>query len=167
MLCALAIAAILSLAGSDARAQEDDQLTMIEQIKETIASRGGGPYLTPVPGSRSNIIAIDASSSLYFFLERGSIRGSAISEFYEVYESGDMEAAYSVFLGNAILLQRVTDYGWNGLGVPMTTDAGSEINDVLFKDVGGAFSRATEISDEDLENYIALLRAILSSLEQG
>lgn len=161
---ALTLAAMAS-AASGVGAQEDQQ-AMIVRIRDAIEARGGGHFVTPVPGSRSNIIAVDSTSSLYFFLERGSIRGSAMESFYAAYDTGDMEKAYSAFLGGAIMMQRVTDYGWNGLGVPMATQTGNEINDVMFKDVGGTFARAPEITQEDLDNYVALLQAVLDALEQ-
>lgn len=164
-LVALTIVSVLLVIATTARAQ-DDQETMITHIRDLIAARGGGHFLTPVPGSRSNVIAVETDSSLYFYLERGSIRGSAIDEFYAAYDSGDMEAAYSTFLSSAIMMQRVTDYGWNGLGVPMTTESGREIDDILFKDVGGTFARAPEITEEDLQNYVSLLQAVLDALQQ-
>ena len=78
-----------------------------------------------------------------------------------------MEAASLIFSGNAIMTVRATDYGWNGLGVPWVTDSGSEVDDILFKDMGGTFRRADEISEEDLAGYEGMLDAVLVALESS
>lgn len=160
------IVVALLLPGGTMAAQENQDV-LLSRLQELIADRDEGHFVTPIPGSRSGVIAIDPTSSLYFYLERGSIRGSAINDFYAAYDSGDMETAYTAFLGSAIMTMRATDYGWNGLGNPMTTEAGTEIDDVLFKDVGGAFSRAQEITDEDVETYVALLETVVAALEDA
>lgn len=139
----------------------------MNRIHDAIEARGGGPFVTPLPDSRSGIVAVDTSRALYFFLERGSIRGQAINDFYAAYDSGDLGAAYSEFLGNAIMMVRATDYGWNGIGVPMTTDSGSEIQDIVFKDIGGSFARAEEITQDDVDEYVELLEIVLAALEGG
>ncbi len=166
VLALLAVASLMAtLASAPAAEAQVDQAALIAQIRDAIEARGGGHFVTPVPGSRSGIIAVDTSSSLFFFLERGSIRGSAIDEFYSAYDVGDMDGAYSAFLGNAIMMIRATDYGWNGVGVPMTTASGSEIDDILFKDVGGTFGRAAEITDEDVAEIVGMLETVLAALE--
>jgi len=138
-----------------------------ERVRELVQARGHARYLVPAPGSRSTVISVDVTTSLFFFLERGSIRGPAVQSFYEAIEAGDMEAASQVFTANAIMTVRATDYGWNGLGVPWIADSGAEINDILFKDMGGTFRRADQISDEDLTNYEAMLDAVLAALESS
>ena len=115
-------------------------------------------------GSQCIVVAIDASTPLYFFFERGSIRGSAIDEFYAAYDAGDIEAAYAVFRRSAVPTVRITDYGWNGLGVPMTLAEGKQIQDILFRVVDGVFRRAPEIGAEDIVNYVSALRALLERL---
>lgn len=161
----LALAIAPTVHGQEAAQTEQEAL--ITQIRDAVEARGGGHFVTPMPNSRSGIIAVDTSSSLYFFLERGSIRGSAIDDFYAAYEGGDMDGAYSAFLGSAIMIVRATDYGWNGIGVPMTTSAGAEISDILFKDVGGQFSRAAEITPDDIDAYVEMLETVLAALQQS
>ncbi|NKB89275.1 MAG: hypothetical protein GKS06_13740 [Acidobacteria bacterium] len=145
--------------------QAQDLAAKTERIRELVQARGDAKFLTPAPGSRSTVISVDVSTALFFFLERGSMRGDAIQAFYDALEAGDMEAASLAFTGGAIMTQRATDYGWNGLGVPFTTDSGREIPDILFKAQGGAFIRAETISEEDLANYETLLDAVLAALE--
>lgn len=145
-----------------------DQLTLIKRIKELLAENGQTRFVAPLPGSRSAVVSVDTSRELYFYLERGSIRGSSIDVFYEALASGDVQQAYDAFVSNAILILRVTDYGWNGLGVPIKTGSGRnsrEIPDVLFKDVGGVFSRAAEITEEDVAVYVELLEVVLQQLQ--
>lgn len=136
-----------------------------QRVRELVQARGDAHYLIPAPGSRSTVISVDVSTGLFFFLERGSIRGPAVQSFYEAIEAGDMEAAERVFTANANLTVRATDYGWNGLGVPWIATNGAEIDDILFKDVGGTFRRAVEITDEDLISYEGMLDAVLAALE--
>ena len=136
-----------------------------QRVRELVQARGDAHYLVPAPGSRSTVISDDVSTGLFFFLERGSIRGPAVQSFYEAIEAGDMEAAERVFTANANLTVRATDYGWNGLGVPWIATNGAEIDDILFKDIGGTFRRVVEITDEDLISYEGMLDAVLAALE--
>lgn len=138
-----------------------------QRVRELVQAQGHSRYLVPAPGSRSTVISVDVSTGLFFFLERGSIRGPAVQSFYEALDAGDMEAAERVFTANAILTVRATDYGWNGLGVPWITDSGAEISDILFKDMGGTFRRADEITDDDLTYYEGMLDAMLAALESS
>jgi hypothetical protein len=150
-------------------AAQSDQPAMLERVKELVEATGSTRFVAPMPGSRSAVVAIDTSRALYFYLERGAIRGNAINDFYAAYDAGDMDAAYNVFLGNAIMILRATDYGWNGFGTPMATGSGRDerqIPDVLFKDMGGVFSRAPEISDEDIATYVELLQTVIQLLEE-
>lgn len=167
-----AFAAVLAvfMAGS-ALAQEDgasSQVAMIVRIKELLAESGRTRFVAPMPGSRSAVVSVDTSRELYFYLERGSIRGSSIDAFYVALESGDAQAAYDAFVSNAIMILRVTDYGWNGLGVPIQTGTGRNVRDVpdvLFKDSGGAFTRVSEITAEDIAAYEELLQTVIQMLE--
>lgn len=138
-----------------------------QRVRELVQAQGLSTYLVPAPGSRSNVISVDVSTSLFFFLERGSIRGTAVQDFYAAIEAGDMEAASQAFTANANMTVRATDYGWNGLGVPWVTDSGSEVPDILFKDMGGTFRRADAITDEDLTSYEDMLDAVLAALESS
>ncbi len=136
-----------------------------QRVRELVQAQGQSRYLVPAPGSRSTIISVDISTGLFFFLERGSIRGAAVQTFYDALETGDMDAASQAFTANAIMTVRATDYGWNGLGVPWIADSGAEIPDILFKDMGGTFQSADQITDEDLANYEVMLDAVLAVLE--
>lgn len=64
------------------------------------------------------------------------------------------------------MTMRVTDYGWNGLGEPLVTEAGSEIHDNFFRNVDGTFARVQEITADDQAAYQELLDAILTVLEE-
>lgn len=161
-----AASSLLGIAGSP-RAAQESQEALLTQLRELLQGQAGKHFLTPLPGSRSSIVAIDTSSSLFFFLERGAIRGSAIDDFYAAYDAGDMDAAYAAFLSSAVIMLRVTDYGVNGLGNPMVTASGNEIKDVVFRDVGGAFARAPEVTAEDVEKYVELLRMLIAALQEG
>lgn len=137
-----------------------------ERVRELVQARGYSRFVTNVPNSRSTMLAVDVSTSLFFFLERGSVRGDAVGEIYAAIEADDMETAYELFDANAIMTIRATDYGWNGLGVPFVAASGNEINDILFKDMGGTFRRAESIEAADLASYEENLDAVLAALEQ-
>ena len=167
MLWAAAGAALLMASIGGSAAAQDDQQPLLDHIRELMVQRDSTRFVMPMPGSRSNVLAIDVSTPMYFYLERGAIRGSAIDSFYAAYEAGDFDTAYQEFLGNAIMIQRVTDYGWNGLGNPMVTESGAEIGDLVFKDVGGVFARAAELDDEDRVQFMTLLQTVIAALEGG
>jgi len=166
---------VSSLGVSTASAQENET-ALLQQIKELMEARGMTRFVSPMPDSRSAVVAVDVSRDLYFYLERGAIRGTGIDEFYAALDSGDMAHAYEAFLANSIMILRVTDYGWNGLGVPMKTEARGSgrdrqqsraVPDALFKTVDGAFTRAQTITPEDVATYEELLRTVLSLLQQS
>ena len=148
------------------QAEAQDLAAKAQRVRQLVQAQGHTRYLVPAPGSRSTVISVDVSTELFFFLERGSIRGSRrMQSFYDAIEAGDMEAASQAFTANAIMTLRATDYGWNGLGVPWVVESGAEINDLLFKDMGGTFRRADEITAEDLTKYEGMLDAVLEALE--
>lgn len=149
-----------------ANAQEG-QAALAARVRELVGATGSEVFVTPAPGSRSTIIVVDTSVSLFLFLSRGSIRGNAIDEFYAALNSGDMSAAQQSFNTHAIMTLRVTDYGWNGLGNPFTTNSGAEISDIVFKDIGGTFARAPEVSQEDIDAFGGLLQAVIDALESS
>jgi len=155
----------LFVAASPAEAQ--DLAAKTRRVRELAQAQGHSRVLVPEPGSRSSVIAVDVGTGLFFFLERGSIRGPAVQRFYDALEAGDMAAASLIFTGNAMMTMRATDYGWNGLGTPWIADSGTEIDDILFKAMGGTFRRADSITDEDLTNYEGMLDAVLAALESS
>jgi hypothetical protein len=140
---------------------------LLARVKELFAAREGSRVVTPMPGSRASVLAADGSSDFFLYVERGSIRGQdTIDTFYERLEAGDMDGAYEVFLQSQIVTLRVSDYGWNGLGVPFTTPAGSEIQDVYYRVVDGVFQHA-EINEESQAEYLELLRTVLIPALEG
>lgn len=172
--CALVLVGLVGpvqIASSDAGPEpaasplEQDVAAVLDQIKELFAARESKQLVTPIPGSRSSILAADATA-VFLYLEQGSIRGDAIDTFYEQYNAGDMQAAYRTFTQNNVATLRASDYGWNGLGAPLTTASGSEINDVYYRVVDGIF-RQSEISSEDTGRYLELLRDVVLPALQG
>ncbi len=149
-----------------ANAQED-QAALAERVRELVGATGGEIFVTPAPGSRSTIIVVDTSVSLFLFLSRGSIRGNAIDEFYQALNSGDMTAAQQSFNTHAIMTLRATDYGWNGLGNAYVTDSGAEVADMVYKDIDGVFTRAEGVAQEDIDAYRGLLQAVIDALESS
>lgn len=167
---AVALMAVASTSTLVAQDRSSNQTTLTNRIKALLAESGRTRLVAPLPGSRSAVVSVDTSSDLYFYLERGSIRGDSIDTFYAALESGDPQVAYDTFIGNAIIILRATDYGWNGLGIPMRSGSGrdaQDIPDVLFKDVGGSFGRAATITAEDVSTYVELLTTVISILETG
>lgn len=164
---AVAVFAAVGLGPSLTANAQEGQAALAERVRELVGATGSEVFVTPAPGSRSTIIVVDTSVSLFLFLSRGSIRGNAIDEFYAALNSGDMSAAQRSFNTHAIMTLRATDYGWNGLGNPFTTASGAEISDIVFKDVGGTFARAPEVSQEDIDTFGGLLQAVIDALEPG
>lgn len=146
---------------------QDDQEALLGRLRELMKGAGYTRLAMPLPGSRSVILVADVSAPMYFFFERGSIRGSAIDTFYAAYEAGDVDAAFEAFRSSALPTARVTDYGWNGLGVPMETQSGNEIGDILYRSVEGVFRRAPAILADDVAKYVEALRSVIAVLEQG
>lgn len=164
--CLLSVGVGLLLLPGPGRAQDDSE-ALLQRVRDLLSASASQRFITPMPGSRSNVVAVDGSADIYFFIERGSLRGSRIDEFYEQLEAGDMDAAYRTFIGGAIITFRATDYGWNGLGTPWMTDSGTEVQDILFKVDEGTFGRG-DITEEDSTDYLGLLRdVILPALEGG
>lgn len=149
-----------------ASSQESAEATLA-RVKELFAARESKFIVTPLPGSRSGVLHANGASDFFLYIERGSLRGQdAIRAFYAAYEAGDMEAAHEVFLGSQIVTLRVSDYGWNGLGVPFTVPAGNQIEDVYYRVVDGIFQHA-EIDDEGVQEYLELLREVLIPALEG
>jgi hypothetical protein len=64
---------------------------------------------------------------------------------------------------------RISDYGWNGLGVPLERQDGSGefIQDRLYKNTEGVFGPA-EVTAEDSATYLEYIETILiPALEAG
>ena len=159
-------ALVVTLVPGPANSQDSSE-ELLARVKELFAAREGNRIVTPLPGSRASVLAADGSSDFFLYVERGSIRGNdTIDTFYERLEAGDMDGAYEVFLQSQIVTLRVSDYGWNGLGVPWTTPAGGEIGDVYYRVVDGVFRNA-EIDEESQAEYLEILRTVLIPALEG
>lgn len=157
---------VAALAPALASPQESAEATLA-RVKELFAGMETKRIVTPLPGSRSGVLAADGTSDFFLYIERGSIRGQeAIQAFYEAYEAGDVDGAYEVFLQNQIVTLRVSDYGWNGLGAPFTVPSGNQIEDVYYRVVDGVFQHA-EIDEEGEQEYMELLRDVLIPALEG
>ncbi len=160
-------ALVVTLVPEPANSQDSDE-ELLARVKELFAARESKRIVTPMPGSRAGVFAADGSSDFFLYVERGSIRGQeTIDTFYERLEAGDMVGAYEVFLQSQIVTLRVSDYGWNGLGVPFTTPAGGEISDVYYRVVDGVFRNAEVITEENKAEYRELLRTVLIPALEG
>ena len=163
----LFIAALVATLVPDTASSQESEEELLARIKELFAARESKRVVTPLPGSRASVLAADGSSDFFLYVERGSIRGNdTIDTFYERLEAGDMDGAYEVFLQSQIVTLRVSDYGWNGLGVPWTTPAGGQVEDVYYRVVDGIFQHA-EINDESQAEYLELLRTVLIPALEG
>lgn len=162
---AAALVVTTLLTGVAAAGAQADQEALLVRLRELMEATGQTRLVMPAPGSRSVVLAVDASTPLYFFLERGSIRGSAIDDFYDAYDAGNVDAAFDAFRASALPTIRVTDYGWNGLGVPLVTDSGSEVGDILYRSVEGTFARAPRITREDIDAYVSYIELVIQALE--
>ena len=161
------IAALVATLVPETASSQESTEELLARVKELFAAREGKRIVTPLPGSRASVLAADGSSDFFLYVERGSIRGQdTIDTFYERLEAGDMDGAYEVFLQSQIVTLRVSDYGWNGLGVPFTVPAGGEIEDVYYRVVDGVFQHA-EINEEHQEEYLELLRTVLIPALEG
>lgn len=154
------MAIAILLPSGDAVAQDQEGSSLVQRVQKLFDASERGRVVAPAPGSRSIIVAVDGSSPMYLYLERGSIRGNAIDTFYDQYESGELDAAYQTFLQNSTIVMRMSDYGWNGLGNPMVTEEGTEIDDVFYTVTEGRF-QMTEPSQEDVEQVEEMLETIV------
>jgi len=141
-------------------APQDAEAT-VARLHELLNATDTKRAVVAFPNSRSRILTVDGNSDFFLYLERGNLRGTeTINTFYQHLEAGDVDAAYETFVRYSLVSMRVSDFGWNGLGVPMATQAGSEIQDRYFKNVDGIFGPA-EVTAEDAANYLEYIRDIL------
>jgi len=165
-LAASLVLALILVPGTTPGATEQEPADTLARVQDLFNGREGKRIVTPVPGSRSIVVAFDGSSDFYLYVERGSIRGNAIDTFYEQLEAGQTEDAYNTFVQNSVVTMRASDYGWNGLSEPVTTETGSEIPDVYYTVTEGIFQRV-EPSEEDQAGYLELVRDVLLPELQG
>lgn len=172
---ALAVLAVLvaSLsAGTPALAngEQQDAEALIGRLRELLQATETKIIIVPFPNSRSRILKADGNSEFFLYLERGNLLGSeTIDDFYAKLAAGDMQGANDVFTRHSLVSLRISDYGWNGLGVPMMRQDGSEqfIADRLYKNNDGVFG-AAEPTPEDAATYLEYIQTILiPALEVG
>lgn len=171
----LAVSAIFLVslsAGTPALAngEQQDAEAVVLRLRELLQATESKIIIVPFPNSRSRILKADGSSEFFLYLERGNLRGSeTIDDFYAKLAAGDMVGANEVFVRHSLVSLRISDYGWNGLGVPMMREDGSGglIADRLYKNNDGVFG-AAEPSPEDAATYLEYIETILiPALEAG
>ena len=143
---------------------------ILGRLKELLAATETKVIVVPFPDSRSRILKADGTSDFFLFLERGNLRGmEPMSQFYAALESGDMELAVELFSQNSLTSLRASDYGWNGLGVPMErTDGSGQIQDRLYKTMEGVPFGQVDITPEDTQTFLEYIETILiPALEAG
>jgi hypothetical protein len=147
---------------------QKDAAAVVARFRELLAQRDSKLVIVPFPNSRSRILKADGSSDYFLYMERGGLRGTeAMDSFYAALEAGDTAAADQVFMAHSLVSLRISDFGWNGLGVPMATEGGTEIEDRLYKNVEGVFGPA-DVSAEDAAVYLEYIETILiPALERG
>jgi hypothetical protein len=146
---------------------QKDAAAVVARFRELLAQQDSKLLIVPFPNSRSRILKADGSSDFFLYIERGGLRGTeAMDSFYAALDAGDIAAADQLFMSHSLVSLRVSDFGWNGLGVPMVTDGGGEIADRLYKNVEGVFGPA-DVSAEDAAIYIEYIETILIPALQG
>lgn len=150
--------------------KQQDAEALLTRLRELLAATDTKMIIVPFPNSRSRILKADGSSDYFLYIERGNLRGSdEMDDFYAKLAAGDMVGANDVFTRHSLVSLRVSDYGWNGLGVPLQREDGSgeSINDRLYKNSAGVFGPA-DPSDEDVATYLEYIETILiPALENG
>ena len=162
----VALAVVTSSATASEERQEAE--AVLTRFRELLTATESKRVVAPLPNSRSRIVIADGSSDFFLYIERGNLRGQeTVDVFYQQLNAGDVDAAYETFVQNNQVLSRISDRGWNGLGVPMVTEAGTEIPDVYFKVVEGMFKKVDDITAEDASDYLDLIRDILIPALEG
>ncbi len=167
-----AISLVSLSAGTPALAngEQQDAEALLGRLRELLHATESKMIIVPFPNSRSRILKADGSSDFFLYLERGNLRGSdTLDDFYAKLDAGDMAGANDVFTRHNLVSLRISDYGWNGLGVPMMREDGSgeTISDRLYKNNDGVFG-AAEPTPEDAATYLEYIETILiPALEAG
>lgn len=172
ILLAIVALALVSLPlGATVRASDgqQDAEAIVGQLRELLAATEAKMIIVPFPNSRSRILKADGSSDFFLYIERGNLRGNdQMNDFHAKLEAGDLAGANDVFTRHSMVSLRISDYGWNGLGVPLARDDGSGefIQDRLYKTMEGVFGPA-EPNDEDIATYLEYIETILIPALQG
>ena len=164
----LSLAAGLPVFAHDGEQNENAE-AIISRFRELLAATETNIIIVPFPNSRSRILKVDGNSDFFLYMERGNLRGTQqMEDFYAALEAGDMEAANDVFTRHSLVSLRISDYGWNGLGVPLQREDGSGefIQDRLYKNNEGLFGPA-DPSDEDKTSYLEYIETILIPALEG
>ena len=153
-----------------ANGEKQDAEAVVGRLRELLQATESKMIIVPFPNSRSRILKADGNSQFFLYLERGNLRGSeTMDDFYAALDAGDMAGANDVFTRHNLVSLRISDYGWNGLGVPMMREDGSGayISDRLYKNNEGVFG-AAEPTAEDAATYLEYIETILiPALEAG
>jgi len=148
---------------------EQDQEAIVKRLQELLAATESKMIIVPFPNSRSRILKADGNADYFLYLERGNLRGNdQMNEFHALLEAGDMAGANDIFTRHSLVSLRISDFGWNGLGVPMLRDDGSgeSIEDRLYKNNEGMFGPA-QPTQEDIDTYIEYIETILIPALEG
>ena len=168
---AVATIVIVPLLGGVPAAADDGQQdaeAIVARLQELLAATDTKIFIVPFPDSRSRILKADGRSDFFLYIERGNLRGTdEMAAFYAALESGDITAADEVFTRHSVVSLRASDYGWNGLGVPMDRmDGSGQIQDRLYKNNAGLFGPA-DITSEDSDTYLEYIHTILIPALEG
>ncbi len=169
----LGVAAIVlvPLIGGVAAVADDgaqDVEAILGRLRELLAATETKVVIVPFPNSRSRILKADGNADFFLYIERGNLRGTEeMALFYAALDAGDTAGADDVFMRHSLVSMRASDYGWNGLGVPMErADGGGPIEDRLYKTAGGVFGKA-DITPEDAETFLEYIETILIPALEG
>ena len=171
LLAAFAVLLVCPAGGLPANATEGEQdaEAIVSRFRELLTASGSHLVIVPFPNSRSRILKADGSSDFFLYLERANLRGNeTMDAFYAAMDAGDIAAANDIFVQHSLVSMRISDFGWNGLGVPMpsSNEGGNDIQDRFFKNVEGVFGPA-EITDEDAATYLEFIETILIPALEG
>jgi len=168
-LVALALLSQSAVVAVPAGSSEQDQAAIVGRLKELLQATETKMIIVPFPNSRSRILKADGNSDFFLYLERGNLRGTEqMNDFYAKLDAGDIAGANDVFTRHSLVSLRISDYGWNGLGVPYEREDGSgeSIDDRLYKNTDGLFGPA-EPNEEDVATYIEYIQDILIPALEG
>ena len=160
-----------SLIGGVAAVADDGQQdaeALLGRLRELLAATETKVVIVPFPNSRSRILMADGGSDFFLYVERANLRGTEqMDAFYAALDAGDTAGAADVFTRHSMVSMRASDYGWNGLGVPMErADGGGQIEDRLYKTADGVFGKV-DITPEDAEMFLEYVETILIPALEG
>ncbi len=145
-----------------------DAEALLGRLRDLLAATETKVVIVPFPNSRSRILKADGNADFFLYVERGNLRGTEqMDAFYAALDAGDTAGADDIFTRHSLVSMRASDYGWNGLGVPLERPDGSgQIEDRLYKTMGGVFGKA-DITPEDSETFLEYIETILIPALEG